>query len=135
MDALINDQYAGEAGAVRLIENIVHQRGCGENLPRASRVAIHRPTQKLAGILALTAVRPETAHIPQIAVAQEFQSSGLGTALMETSFEDLFRRGYQEVSLTVTDSNAGAVRLYERLGFQTFRTFGAFVWNREKCER
>ena len=130
VDAVINDQYASEAGATRLIENIMHQHGCGEHLPDGSQVAIHRPTGKLAGVLALTSVRPHTAHIPQIAIATEFQGTGLGTAIMELSFADLAKRGYQEVSLTVTDLNAGAVRLYERLGFETFQTFGAFVWNR-----
>jgi ribosomal protein S18 acetylase RimI-like enzyme len=130
VDAVINDQYASEAGATRLIENIMHQHGCGGHLPNASRVAIHRPTGKLAGVVALTSVRPHTAHIPQVAIATEFQGSGLGTAIMEMAFADLARRGYHEVSLTVTDLNVGAVRLYERLGFETFRSFGAFVWNR-----
>jgi ribosomal protein S18 acetylase RimI-like enzyme len=50
--------------------------------------------------------------------------------LLEAAFNDLARAGYQRVSLTVTDTNAGALRLYERLGFKTFRTFGAFVFNR-----
>jgi len=108
----------------------MHQRGCGEHLPQASQVAIHRATGKLAGVLALTSVRAHTAHIPQIAVAREFQGTGLGTAMMELGFENLSQRGFQEVSLTVTDLNAGAVRLYERMGFENFRTFGAYVWNR-----
>ena len=55
--------------------------------------------------------------------------TGLGTAMMELSFAGLAKAGYREVSLTVTDLNAGAVELYERLGFGTFRKFGAFVWN------
>ena len=130
VDALINDQYASESGAARLIENIVQHRGCGEAVAGASRVAIHRPTRKLAGLLAITAVRPHTAHIPQIAVAPEFQGQGLGTEMMARGFDECLRQGFREISLTVTDSNSGAVRLYERLGFQTFRTFGAFVWNR-----
>ncbi len=130
VDTAINDQYASVAGTSLLIDGIVHHRGCGEYLPRASFVAIQRSTQKLAGVLALTAVRPRTAHIPQVAVASQFQGTGLGTALMESAFQELTRQGYREVSLTVTDLNAGAVRLYERLGFETFRPFGAFVWNR-----
>jgi ribosomal protein S18 acetylase RimI-like enzyme len=128
IDARINDQYGSLTGTSRLIENIVHHRGCGENIPEASRVAIHRPTQKLAGVLAVTAVRPRTAHIPQVAVAGEFQNAGLGTALMEVSFRELAQHGYEEVTLTVTDLNSAAVRFYERLGFETFRTFGAYVW-------
>lgn len=129
VDAAINDQYGSAAGSERLIDNIIRHRGCGEHLPKASQVAIHQPSRKLAGILAITSVRAGTAHIPQIAVAREFQGSGLGSAMMELSFQDLAKRGFREVSLTVTESNTGAVRLYERLGFESFRTFGAFAWN------
>lgn len=128
VDAVINDHYQTLKGSERLVEHIIGQRGCGETLPQASQVAIHRPSRKLTAILALTSVRPGTAHIPQIAVATEFQGWGLGTAMIRHSFKALAENGYGEVSLTVTDSNAGAVRLYERLGFQTLRTFGAFVW-------
>lgn len=128
IDARINDQYTSLVGATRLMENVVHQRACGQLLPPASLAAFHRPTQKLAGVLAVTAVRARTAHIPQIAVAREFQGAGLGSAMMEASFREVATEGYEEVSLTVTDLNVGAVRLYERLGFETFRTFGAFVW-------
>jgi ribosomal protein S18 acetylase RimI-like enzyme len=130
VDAVINDQYATEGGSSRLIDNIMYQRGCGDPLPKASKVAIHRTTGKLAGVLALTCVRPQTAHIPQIAIAKEFQGIGLGTAMMEMCFEELRQRGFGEVSLTVTDMNVGAVRLYERLGFENYRGFGAYVWNR-----
>ncbi len=130
VDAVINDQYGSVAGTTRLIENIVHHQGCGEYLPKVSRVAIHAGSQCIAGLLAITALRPRTAHIPQIAVARPFQGRGIGTLLMSTAFQELVARGYSEISLTVTDDNAGAVRLYERLGFETFRNFGAFVFNR-----
>jgi ribosomal protein S18 acetylase RimI-like enzyme len=129
VDTAINDQYGSATGTSRLIENIVHHAGCGRYLPQASVVAIHRSTQQLAGVLALTAVGPHNAHIPQIAIAGQFQGAGLGTAMLNSSFQELIREGHSEVSLTVTDLNAGALRLYERLGFETFRPFGAFVWN------
>ncbi|MBZ5516985.1 MAG: GNAT family N-acetyltransferase [Acidobacteriia bacterium] len=132
IDGEINDQYRSLGGTIHLVDNIVHQRGCGEMLHGASLVATHQPSGILAAALAVTAVRSRTAHIPQIAVRREFQSSGLGTALMEASFQELAQRGYEEVSLTVTELNAGAVRLYQRLGFETLRTFGAFTWNRHE---
>jgi ribosomal protein S18 acetylase RimI-like enzyme len=130
VDSRVNNQYTSVAGSARLIESTVHQRGCGQLLPQASLVAVHRPTQSLVGVLAMTAVRARTAHIPQIAVAGEFQGTGLGSAMMEASFREVATEGCEEVSLTVTDLNAGAVRLYEHLGFETFRRFGAFVWER-----
>lgn len=129
VDAAINDQYTSPEGAGRLVETILHHRGCGEHLPQASQVALHRASGKLAAILAITAVRPTTAHIPQVAVAREFQGCGLGSSMMQQSFRELAGRGFQEISLTVTDLNRGAVRLYERLGFRTFQTFGAFIWD------
>ena len=132
VDAVINDQYASVTGATRLIENIVHHQGCGEFLSRVSRLAVHRPSQQLAGILTVTRIRPHTAHIPQVAVAVSFQGRGVGSVLMEAAFRDLAWEGFKEVTLTVTDANAGAVRLYERIGFETFKTFGAFVYSREE---
>ena len=131
VDALINDQYASVMGATRLIENIFHNQGCGDFLTRVSRMAVHRPTQQLAGILTVTSVRPRTAHIPQVGVGPSFQGLGVGTALMEAAFQDLAEEGFEQVTLTVTDANAGAVRLYQRLGFETFKTFGAFIYDRD----
>jgi len=131
IDAVINDQYASQEGAEKLIDNIFDLRGCGEPVPQASLVAIDRATQRLAGLVALTTVRPGTAHVPQVAIASEFQSAGLGSLLLDLAFREAADRGYREVSLTVTDLNQGARRLYERLGFETFRTFGAFVWTHE----
>jgi len=130
IDAAINDQYCTFTGTRRLIESIVSQRGCGDYLEGASTAAIHRSSGKLAGILGLTAVRPGTAHIPQVAVSTSFQGLGLGTAMLRSSFQRLSQEGFSEVSLTVTGLNSRAARLYERLGFQTFREFGAFVWDR-----
>src|SRR5215472_2578644 len=130
VDAVINDQYASAGGASRLIDNIFELRGCGEPLPQACLVALHAPTGKLAGLIALTGVQRATAHVPQVAIGSEFQSLGLGTALLDLSFREAHRLGYAEVSLTVTDLNRGALRFYERLGFETFRTFGAFVWEK-----
>ncbi|MDE3180730.1 MAG: GNAT family N-acetyltransferase [Acidobacteriota bacterium] len=132
VDAAINDQYRTIAGTSHLIENIVHLKGCGEIIPPASFVALHRSTRKMAGIIALTAVRPGTAHIPQVAVDSEFQGRGAGLALIEAGFQAAQKIGFREVTLTVTDANAGAVRFYERLGFETFRTFGAFVWKKDR---
>lgn len=130
IDAAINDQYASLDGATRLVENIVTLRGCGDFLEPASFVLIHRSTSEVVGLVGATAVRPGTAHIAQIAVATEFQKSGLGRLMMEASMQRIREQGFNEVSLTVTSLNAGAVRLYERLGFRVLSDFGAFTWQR-----
>jgi ribosomal protein S18 acetylase RimI-like enzyme len=94
-------------------------------------MAVHHPSELLAGIITVTGIRRTTAHIPQVAVAGSFQGIGVGSALMDAAFRDLLRSGYEEVTLTVTDANAGALRLYERVGFETFKTFGAFIYNQD----
>jgi ribosomal protein S18 acetylase RimI-like enzyme len=127
VDARINDQYGSVIGATRLIENIFYHQGCGDFLERVSRMAVHSRTDKLVGILTVTRVMTHTAHIPQVGVGPQFQGLGVGTALMKAAFQDLADDGYEQVTLTVTDANAGAVRIYQRLGFETFKTFGAFV--------
>jgi ribosomal protein S18 acetylase RimI-like enzyme len=128
VDATINYQYGSVLGTTRLIENIVYHQGCGDFLERVSRMAVHRSTQELAGILTVTRVLARTAHIPQVGVGPQFQGLGVGTALMEEAFQDLAEDGYEQVTLTVTDANAGALQLYQRLGFETFKTFGAFIY-------
>jgi len=93
IDAAVNDQYCSLTGTKRLVESIVRHRGCGDYLQQVSIAAIHLSTRKLAGILGLTAVRPGTAHIPQIAVASGFQGLGLGSAMLCAAFEKR-RRGW-----------------------------------------
>lgn len=133
VDARINDQYGSVIGATRLIENIFYH-GCGDFLEGVSRMALHRSTQALAGILTITRVLARTAHIPQVGVGPQFQGFGIGTALMDAAFRDLAKEGYEQVTLTVTDANAGAVRLYQRLGFETYKTFGAFIYVLDEAE-
>ena len=59
------------------------------------------------------------------------------TALVAMAFDQdrgagkLAQKSFEQVTLTVTDANAGAVRLYQRLGFETFKTFGAFIYSKE----
>lgn len=128
VDALINDQYDSVNGATRLVENIHNNQGCGDFLTRVSRMALHGPTRSLAGILTVTTVRARTAHIPQVGVGPAYQGLGVGTAMMKAAFADLAAEGFEQVTLTVTEENAGAVRLYQRLGFESFKTFGAFTY-------
>jgi ribosomal protein S18 acetylase RimI-like enzyme len=51
-------------------------------------------------------------------VRPAFRGRGVGDALMKAALEEAAKR-VEHVTLTVTASNAGAVRLYERNGFMT----------------
>jgi ribosomal-protein-alanine N-acetyltransferase len=71
-------------------------------------------------------------HVMNVAVDPTSRRRGIATALLERLFEltrDDARRGY---TLEVRVSNAGAIRLYERLGFQARGTRrGYYTDNRE----
>jgi ribosomal-protein-alanine N-acetyltransferase len=57
-------------------------------------------------------------HVMNVAVAHEYRRRGIASALLERVFEVTAsdpRRGY---TLEVRVSNAGAIQLYERLGFE-----------------
>ena len=56
------------------------------------------------------------------AVVPELRSRGVGTALMAAAEELVCSRGYGAIVLGVEDSNPGARRLYERLGYAAFAT-------------
>lgn len=62
---------------------------------------------------------------PSLAVAlyPEYRGMGIGTALMEALLSTLARDGYARASLSVQTANR-AMRLYERLGFETVENKG-----------
>jgi ribosomal-protein-alanine N-acetyltransferase len=71
---------------------------------------------RLAGYLIISRY-VDAWHVMNIAVASQFRRRGIATALLQRLFElteDGSRRGY---TLEVRVSNAGAIKLYERLGF------------------
>jgi ribosomal protein S18 acetylase RimI-like enzyme len=51
-------------------------------------------------------------------VRPDYRGQGVGDALMKAALDEAAKR-VEHVTLTVTASNLGAVRLYERNGFQT----------------
>ena len=71
-------------------------------------------------------------HVMNVAVDPDYQRRGIATTLLQRLFEltaDDERRGY---TLEVRVSNAGAIELYERLGFERRGTRrGYYTDNRE----
>jgi ribosomal protein S18 acetylase RimI-like enzyme len=129
IDSEINDQYRAPAGARRFLANIIQYPGCGTFFAPASYAATDPPNGALCGMSLASLVASDVGHITQLCVAPSHRGTGLGYELLRRSLLALAAHGCRSVSLTVTASNAAAVRLYERMGFTQRREFAACVWN------
>ncbi len=130
VDGEINDQYRSRGGALKFLKNIILLPGCGQFVPGASFI-LHEPgSDELAGAVLTSEVSSGVGHTTQICVMPGFQGHGIGRMLMETSADALRSMKFRELTLTVTSENRGAVQLYEKLGFQTIKSFTAGVWPR-----
>jgi ribosomal protein S18 acetylase RimI-like enzyme len=128
VDSEINDQYRTLSGSLRFLNNIVRFPGCGVFDPESSFVAIHKRARSVVGVILCSRVRYDVGHVTQVCVLPEYRSHGLGELLIAASAANLRLRKFSLLSLTVTEANARAVTLYQRLGFETKRVFDAFVW-------
>jgi ribosomal protein S18 acetylase RimI-like enzyme len=128
VDSEINDQYRTLTGSLRFLNNIVRFPGCGTFDPHASFVVFLRRTRTLIGLILCSQVRSDVGHITQVCVLPEYRSAGLGVALLAATTHSLRERKFRAISLTVTQANDRAIKLYDRIGFDSVRVFDAFVW-------
>jgi ribosomal protein S18 acetylase RimI-like enzyme len=126
-DALINDQYRTLHGSLRFLHNIVRFPGCGIFEASFSWMLRERRSGALVGVVLCSRVGAKVAHITQLCVAQAYRGRGLGRALLERSAKSLLGAGFEAITLTVTEGNEQAVRLYERFGFTLRHRFDAMV--------
>jgi ribosomal-protein-alanine N-acetyltransferase len=75
----------------------------------------------VAGFCAFWLVLDEI-HINNVAIRPAYRGHGLGSALMHHVLAEARRLGAHRATLEVRDSNAGARRLYERIGFRVAGT-------------
>lgn len=130
VDGEINDQYRSIPGALRFLKNIILLPGCGQFVPAASFVLRQPGSDELVAAVLTSEVSPGVGHTTQICVVPGYQGHGLGRMLMHKSSEALRSFKFKELTLTVTSENRTAVRLYDRLGFRTIKSFTAGVWPR-----
>lgn len=60
----------------------------------------------------------DRAYFYSFRVAPEVRSNGVGSRLMTTMEEDLRKKGFSIVTLTVAKTNERAIELYTRLGYR-----------------
>jgi len=129
MDSNINDQYRSVHGSLRFLHNIIRFPGCGTFDAANSWVLCDARTQQPQALLLSSVVRGDVGHVTQVCVTPALRGLGLGRALMQQAANEFARRGGAALSLTVTESNVEARKLYEELGFKTMHRFDAMVWD------
>jgi ribosomal protein S18 acetylase RimI-like enzyme len=128
-DAKINDQYRSLHGSLRFLHNIVRFPGCGVFEPSFSWMLRDRRSRALVGMILCSRVASDVAHVTQLCIAQPYRHLGLGGVLLQQSSETLRQAGFAAITLTVTEENREAVRLYERFGFSLRHRFDAMALN------
>ena len=129
-DSAINDQYRSLTGAQRFLHNIVHFPGCGVFDPAHSWVLRSERTGEMQGVILCSRVREDAVHITQLCIRPPLRGQGLCNLLLRHCLTQLHAHGLRTASLTVTEGNTGARRLYEQHGFRTLHRFEAWVWQK-----
>ena len=101
------------------------------NLLEASKYGLWKVIKLLFGLWILMR-KPKTGecYIGHIAVKPEVQGKGIGTKLLEFGNELARKKRFEKFTLYVSSSNKGAVKLYEKLGFNILRTKRSYLTKR-----
>lgn len=127
VDATINDQYRTLHGSLRFLHNIVRFPGCGVFEAENSWVLTEGASGAPVAVVLCSRVAPDVAHVTQLCVAPKERGHGLGRKLLRHCMAELRGRRTKAISLTVTEENEGAARLYRDLGFVVRHRFDAMV--------
>jgi len=130
-DSDINDQYRSVSGSLRFLHNIIRFPGCGTFDATNSWVLREEGSREPKAMLLSSRVRKDVGHVTQVCVTPALRGMGLGRLLMQQAAATLKRDGGTALSLTVTESNVAALKLYEELGFGVVERFEAMVWDGE----
>ena len=116
--------------------------------PSATQLVACRGAEDSTDVIATCAVAareasgsalPRRAHISDLYVEESCRREGIATALVNDALALARARGLGCVTLEVETGNAGARRLYEKLGFRgeslrsplAFFKYGTWAWNKD----
>jgi len=129
MDSGINDQYRTVHGSLRFLHNIIRFPGCGTFDAQNSWALLDERTNHPQALLLSSTVKEDVGHVTQLCVSPALRGLGLGRLLLQQAARHLASRGGKALSLTVTEANLTARRLYDELGYRTLHRFEAMVWD------
>ncbi len=87
---------------------------------------------QLEALLLVSRVEPDVAHVTQLCLAPRRRGYGLGRLLLRHAATQLASRGFRALTLTVTEANTPALKLYRSLGFHDRLSFFANVWTKAR---
>lgn len=131
-DSHINDQYRTVQGSLRFLHNIVRFPGCGVFDAEHSFVVSNERSGQLEALVLVSRVEDDVAHVTQLCVAPRKRGYGLGRMLLRHTATLLAARGVRALTLTVTEANTPALKLYTSLGFRERLAFCANVWTKTR---
>lgn len=80
---------------------------------------------RVAGYI-ITCIEGRSAHVISIAVRRDHRRRGVGSTLLCTALKELIAGRVERVYLEVRASNAPAIRLYEKAGFEVVERLSAY---------
>ena len=119
-------------GSLRFLHNIVRFPGCGVFDAEHSWVVRDERSGQLEAVALVSRVEPDVAHITQLCVAPRRRGYGLGRMLLRHAATQLAATGMRAITLTVTEANTPALKLYRSLGFRERLPFCANVWTKTR---
>ena len=135
VDSTINDQYRTLHGSLRFLHNIVRFPGCGVFEAGHSWVLTEGTGGAPVAVVLCSRVAANVAHVTQLCVAPRERGLGLGRGLLQHCMAELQGAGFEAISLTVTEQNEAAARLYRQLRFAVRHRFDAMVLNEAAMTR
>ena len=129
IDAGLCHDYQSRQGCVRFLRNLIDSPACGRFRPEDTLVAVDHFDQ-VSGVLLATRTQKTTEMIPQFSVRRRYQGRGLGTIMLNCFLAQCRSQGLERITLSVSEANARAFRLYLRTGFEIQKSFSAFIWER-----
>lgn len=123
MDANVFSCFGNEGGCQRLMRDISRQSGF---VPESTWLLTFLDPQtgasEVVGTVQGISNTQTIGLIQNIGVVKKFRGKGLGSLIVRRSLQGFQSYGARLVTLEVTAKNTGAIRLYERLGFQIQKT-------------
>lgn len=119
-----------DLAAVRTIESLSFSNPWSETTFRGEiqntsisfpLVVVRKPEDTVVGYIIFWHIRDDV-QVNNIAVHPDFRGKGIGEALMRHVIDKVRANGATFVTLEVRPSNAGAVALYRKLGFEILGT-------------